>query len=138
MDVNGLRWLQLQKQYPKKSYHQLLRLYIQEGAGIGKEPLKEFKIEHQRIKKYLGETFSFCLNRLLLGYFRYGKNTNTSHFNTIPAVKNKINRYIQTGNIECLIDAINYIHLEIQHGTNPLKHFKATDDEDHASMKHKY
>jgi len=73
-----------------------------------------------------------------MGRFRYGPNSGQSHFNCLPSIKSKIKLYEETNNTEALIDAINYIYLEIRYGTNPNKYFHATDDEDHASKKHKW
>lgn len=73
-----------------------------------------------------------------MGRFRYGSNIGLSHFNCVPSINSKIKLYEKSGNVEALIDAINYILLEIRFGTNPKKRFNVTDDEDHADQQHKW
>lgn len=138
MDANGTRWLQLLQQLKKKSEHQQLRAFALEKAGVSEQKTIDYPKERDLILKQTGEVFALCQNRLLMGRFRYGPNIGQSHFNCIPAIIHKLEKYIETGNGETLIDAMNYIYLEFRFGTNPKKHFRATDDEDHASMEHKW
>lgn len=72
-------------------------------------------------------------NRLVMGAFRYGrmKDKEKGEYKLLESLKRKLNMYQQTGNLEYLVDAANYLLLEFTypHVDNP--HFNATDDIDH-------
>lgn len=131
-------WDQLAGMMDDLTEHQYIRKHILESAGISDIKPLDYEYEKALIEKQTSEVFSLCVNRLLMGRFRYGPNVGQSHFNCIPTIEKKIKRYKETGNMECLLDAINYLYLEFRFGTNPKKHFSATDDEDHASGEHKW
>ena len=72
-------------------------------------------------------------NRLVMDAFRYGrmKDKEKGEYKLLESLKRKVSMYQQTGNLEYLVDASNYLLLEFTfpHVDNP--HFSATDDVDH-------
>lgn len=139
MTVNGGKtWEQLAMKLDNLTEHQYIRKHILEYGGVADQEKIDYQSESDLIHRQTEEVFSLCRNRLVMGRFRYGSNLTTNHFNCIPAIQRKLKLYIDTGNMEALIDLINYTYLEYRFGTNPKKHFSATDDEDHASGEHKW
>lgn len=72
-------------------------------------------------------------NRLIMGAFRYGKlnATDKKEWNRLDRILSDVQRYIETGNTEILVDIANHALLEFEEGSHPLKHFSASDDGDH-------
>jgi len=75
------------------------------------------------------------INRLIMGAYRYGKIEPNSTYDFTQALKNKLERYEETHNLELLLDIANYAMLEF---TKP-KYFDARfiseDDIEHAPIK---
>lgn len=78
--------------------------------------------------------FESCMrNRLIIGALRYGlmHKEGKPKYDRMDAIKKKVDKYIETGNDECLVDIGNYALLEFEEGTHPKKHFRSTDDISH-------
>jgi hypothetical protein len=75
-------------------------------------------------------------NRLLMGAFRYGrlKAKDKPKYNRVQKIKDKIEMYERTGNLEFLVDIANIALMEFEEGEHPLKHFRSTDDKDHSTI----
>lgn len=69
-------------------------------------------------------------NRLLMGAFRYGKlhEPGKPTFDRVEYMKVKLDRYVETGNIEALVDVANLALLEFEEGQHPKRHFESLDD----------
>lgn len=69
-------------------------------------------------------------NRMLLGGFRYGflAVLGKPKWSRTLDIEKRINLYIDTGNLEYLVDIANLAMLEFEEGTHPKKYFKASDD----------
>lgn len=65
-------------------------------------------------------------NRIRMGRLRYGPSTNK--YNYAEGAKLKLQRYIQTGNLEYLVDVANYAMLEFGAPSKEGTFFKAEDD----------
>lgn len=71
-------------------------------------------------------------NRMRMGAYRYG------HFRSsqaVPAVlvssmRRRLDRYMATGNTECLVDVANLCLIEFCTSTHPRRHFRAIDGDE--------
>jgi hypothetical protein len=81
----------------------------------------------------------FQRNRLIFGAFRYGVNfqgvKEKGKYDRMGYVLHKTQIYIETGNLECLVDIANSCMLEFVEGEHPKKHFTSEDDGFHYSKK---
>jgi len=67
-------------------------------------------------------------NRLLVGYYRYGLlHTKNKPHDWISRAKMQLDKYVETGNTECLVDVANFMMTEFVQGHHPNKHFRAMD-----------
>ena len=74
-------------------------------------------------------------NRLIVGAFRYGRlnEVGKPKYDRCEYIKRKIDEYIQTGNLECLVDVSNLALCEFVEGSHPKKHFATkVDHNEHA------
>jgi hypothetical protein len=76
-------------------------------------------------------------NRLIMGAFRYGKlnEKNKPVYDRTTEIKKRCNKYIDTGNIEFLVDIANMCMLEFEEGKHKNKHFLSIDDGEHTQKK---
>lgn len=82
------------------------------------------------------EFIELMRNRLLMGFLRYGpKKKDSPKYDYAGSIATKIQKYIETGNRELLVDIGNYSMLEFKFGEHPNSHFESTDDVDHAKRK---
>ena len=73
------------------------------------------------------------MNRLVFGGYRYGTFGNKKKkFKWIESAIKRGQEYLETGNDELLVDIANLAMVEFVKGNHPSKHFKATDDGEHA------
>ena len=70
---------------------------------------------------------------MIMGYFRYGKASESATDNLVEA-KKRLERYEKTGNQEYLRDAANFIMQERRKPSIKGTHFKAVDDGEHAKV----
>jgi len=95
------------------------------------------EIIHKNVSKYLYPFVEMQYNRLLMGTFRYGLlcAEGKPHYDSIKALKSRLAKYEEDGNIEHLIDIANFAFVEATEGIHPKKHFCSSDDGEHASIK---
>jgi hypothetical protein len=76
-------------------------------------------------------------NRLLVGAYRYGllNAPGKSQYNRCDNIKERLKKYIETGNLEFLVDIANLAMLEFEEGKHPNRHFKSIDDVKHVSVR---
>jgi hypothetical protein len=77
-------------------------------------------------------------NRLVMGALRYGRlnSPGKPKYDLLKAIKARVDRYAETGNVEFLVDVANLALLEFEEGNHPNKHFAAIDDrEDRVEVK---
>jgi len=73
-------------------------------------------------------------NAMIMGYFRYGdRATQPVKYNYINEAEKKLKSYKETGNLECLRDAANYLMMERGKPSIDIAHFKPHDDKEHAT-----
>jgi len=75
-----------------------------------------------------------CRNRLLIGGYRYGElhTESSKSCASVGDIRKRLDLYEKTGNLECLVDAANYVMLEFTYSKHKNAHFKASDDEIHS------
>lgn len=80
------------------------------------------------------EFIQLMRNRLILGAFRYGlfRPGEGPTKDNIKAAHKRLDLYVETGNLEYLVDASNFALAEYVESNHPKKHFHAVDDGEHA------
>ena len=100
---------------------------------------KDWLIEfyYNREKKSFLKVINLCINRLVMGTFRYGRRSDSknNHYDSVESIDRKIKKYKKTHNLECLIDLINYCVLEFNSPSFPDSNFESEDDVDHCKLK---
>lgn len=80
------------------------------------------------------EFVQLCLNRVVMGVFRYGPISGNRHAIYRPdEIIRRVKLYERTGNKEYLCDVSNLAHLEFKEPSIPNAHFAATDDGEHCN-----
>jgi hypothetical protein len=82
-------------------------------------------------KAVLDEIVKLAKDRLVMGSIRYGRNTNYDWDSIRSKMGTKWKTYMETGNLEMLVDMVNYCAIEFKNRTHPDSHFNALDDEAH-------
>lgn len=72
------------------------------------------------------------MNRMVLGYFRYGPILgNIKKYKNIESAIKRLQKYQETGNGEYLVDAANLCMIEFTQENHTNFHFKSIDDGEH-------
>jgi hypothetical protein len=53
------------------------------------------------------------------------------HYDNVAYMHQRLDKYTETGNLECLVDVANLAQLEFVESRHPLKHFRSAHDVDH-------
>lgn len=74
-------------------------------------------------------------NRLLIGAFRYStvaeQKLSSNRFDNIGSAISRLEKYLQTGNQEHLVDVANLCMVEFMCPSHPAPHFSPEDDGEH-------
>lgn len=112
-----------------KTVSQRLREHILNGAMS----LQELQ------KSEWSELFEQLMrNRLVMGAFRYGRlgAEGKSQFDRVEYMERCLQKYKETGNLECLVDIANLALVEFVEGKHPQRHFHTEEDgKEHAQVK---
>lgn len=77
------------------------------------------------------------LNRMIMGFLRYGPVANSLHDN-MASLRQEVALFQNSGNAEHLLNAANYAMIEWMQKRHPQWHFSPEDDKQHAiPMNHK-
>lgn len=73
---------------------------------------------------------------LLMGRFRYGAmgRRDRRNYDRVGSARKRLAEYLETGNLELLVDAANLCMLEFEHGTHPRRHWGPVDDGEHVKI----
>ncbi len=69
--------------------------------------------------------FQKQINRLIIGHHQYGENG--AHQDYLFRARQALSDYVETGNVEFLVDAANYAMLEAHYPIHENAHYQATD-----------
>lgn len=86
----------------------------------------------QILKRDFSEDFVQKMrNRIAMSHFKYGwmKDTYPEIGNAIASLKERLELYEKTGNLEYLIDVANFAMIETMYPRHPKAHFEATDSD---------
>lgn len=74
-------------------------------------------------------------NRLVVGAIRYGRlgASDKPQYDNIGAIKDRASKYLDSGNLELLVDISNLALIEFVEGRHPNRHFEPGDDGEHVS-----
>jgi hypothetical protein len=110
---------------------------------IGKKEItlalgKGFDLTSLRESEWSKEFEYLMRNRLIQGVPRYGKlgDKNKPQYDRIESIVYRLKQYVETGNLEYLVDVANLCLVEFVEGRHPKRHFRAIDDGDHVEEKH--
>jgi hypothetical protein len=111
-----------------------------EYAEVGEWwPRERSYYEQDLLDRYTSRKFhDFMDSRMLVSHFKYG-DSRDGYPEKLKAVDNiavRVQKYLDTGNAEWLVDAANFCMLEFMHPSVPNAYFKATDS--HESPGNKY
>lgn len=91
--------------------------------------------QRRMISEWVPEFYQLMRNRLIMGSFRYEtfeqKRAHPWKYDTAAEAIKRVQKYIETGNTEHLVDAANMCLLEFEFGRHPNKHFSPVDDGEH-------
>lgn len=98
---------------------------------VGHKP----SLKSLRVTEWNAEFERLQRNRLLIGAIRYGSITRESlgNYDLMKSIRDRLSRYDQTGNKECLVDAANLLMYEFTFNGHPNAHFEAEDDTLHCA-----
>lgn len=107
------------------------RAGVPESAEIKRIPNTD--LNAIRKSEWSSEFEELMRNRLLMGYFRYGrirdgKGNTAAH---IRSIERRLKKYEETGNKEFLVDIANICMVEFMQDCHPDSHFSAIDDGEH-------
>ncbi len=68
-----------------------------------------------------------------MGAYRYGllNAQDKPEYDRCADIKRRIDEYVESGNMEHLVDVANLAMLEFEEGKHPRRHFAARDDTEH-------
>lgn len=79
--------------------------------------------------EYSKDFLEGMLSRMAVSFHKYGKIVDAypHKVNAIESAKVRLDKYLETGNTEYLIDAANFFMIEFMHPSHPEAFFKAED-----------
>jgi hypothetical protein len=68
-------------------------------------------------------------NRIIVSHHKYGwcSDTYPELAQAVKSIKTRVDKYLETGNTEWLIDVANFAMIEYKHPSHPNAHFRGTD-----------
>ena len=68
-------------------------------------------------------------DRMVMSFFKYGpvRDAYPHKVSALESLHKRLEKYIETGNTEFLIDAANFAMIEFMHPSHPGAHFRPTD-----------
>jgi hypothetical protein len=69
------------------------------------------------------------IDRMRMSYFKYGavRDAYPHKVNALESMQKRLDKYMDTGNLEWLIDMANFCMIEFMASSHPSAHFKPTD-----------
>lgn len=103
-------------------------------ACVPEPPEPQPPIEQIVAEDWSWDFVQYCLNRIIMGRFRYGKaEANGRKYDRVGGMKRRIALYESTGNLEYLVDVANLAQLEFQTPSIDGARYAPTDDGEHVT-----
>lgn len=85
------------------------------------------------------EFHQYMVNRMAFSFHKYGpcRDKYPVGADAIASLKKRIDRYLETGNTEWLIDAANFCMIEFVYPSHPKAHFRSTDSDESPGLEWK-
>jgi hypothetical protein len=103
-------------------------------AGMDEEkPRQVPALESLQQSEWSPKFETLMRNRLVMGAFRYGLLGDPAkpRYDRVASIRRRLDKYVQTGNLEHLVDVANTALLEFVEGEHPNRHFHSIDDGEH-------
>jgi hypothetical protein len=124
---------------PLVHQHDAIRQHALTWAGVHPPARRMPPIDSLRVEEAaaFAEVDRLCLNRLIMGSFRYGRagEPGKVQFDRVADTCRRLRDYERSGDLENLVDAINLLRLEYLEGVHPLAHFGAGFEGQHTQSK---
>ena len=113
-----------------KTVTEHLREHLMARADLPPERMPS--LTELRRTEWSDEFAQLMRNRLVMGAFRYGRLATGAGvgLGRVASIAKRVERYIETGNDELLVDIANLAMVEFMLGVHPTKHFDALDEHD--------
>jgi len=119
--------------------HDFIRSHLLKGVFPPEAPPPDprFQLDQLAKTEWSPGFEELMRNRLVLGAFRYGllDDPTKPQWDRMTRIKQEVERYMEGGNLECLVDIANMALLEFVEGKHPKRHFKASDGGLHCQIK---
>lgn len=81
--------------------------------------------------EFSAEFVDYMRNRMEVSYHKYGavKDAYPHKVDAVASLKDRLEKYAETGNTEWLVDAANFAMIEFMHPRHAHAHFQGTDDD---------
>jgi hypothetical protein len=114
--------------------HAILRARLLNAAGVGRSVGDVDDVARLRVTQWNRTFERLQRNRLVMGAFRYGDLIHQPTFGTttIESAIQRAKLYLQTGNLEHLVDVANLAMVEFDQATRRGAVLQASDDGIHA------
>lgn len=116
-----------------KTLHDIIRDRLLKDVVPSKQKVRK-SIEELRKTEWSPRFEELMRNRLLMGSFRYepfSEKAKSMEYDCATEAIARVQRFIDTGNTEHLVDAANMCLLEFEFSNHPNKHFASIDDGEH-------
>ena len=125
-----------------KTVTEHLRDHLLATLGYSKPVKRLPDLESLRLTEWCHEFEQLRRNRMIIGAFRYGLLASPEKwgrpictYDLLAGLEKKVAEYRNTGNLEALVDAGNYLMLEFMHPSHEAARFDPKDDDYHCPRK---
>jgi len=102
-------------------------------CGLPEKEPQQLDIESLRVTQWSEDFEELMKNRMVLGTFRYGdfRAPDAPKYDRIGSAIRRLNRYLETGNKEFLVDTANLCLIEFEKPNHRNAYFESIDDGEH-------
>ena len=114
-----------------------IRRHLLDSFGISTPVRRMPSLDVLRTEQWSMEFETLRRNRMIMGAFRYGllaEQNGRPPYDNIGSLIERARAYQESGNLEHLTDIANLAMVEFAVGRHPKRHFRAMDDNYHASL----
>lgn len=94
--------------------------------------MKMDSLEHILSRDFPEEFINLMKNRIVVSHYKYGwmSQTYPELAQAVKSIQTRLDKYIETGNTEWLVDVANFAMIEWKHPSLSGAHFRATDSKE--------